>query len=193
MLYIYIYLYITLIKAMNNITDPLNGNTYSIFSQNGKSLLKKYVSLYQKHGGAEEGVQEPRWWTVNRDKVAEPFKNLKEILKEDTHYKLKKVYDDIYEMYKNLPEREGILTINKILEELEQKKSEWERELDEEKRNDAVNIYIEKKIALIGGDDGSDDEQTASYGSDDDTDEDESSDGEQTESYGSDDNTDEDE
>ena len=162
---------------MNNITDPLNGNTYSIFSQNGKSLLKKYVSLYQKHGGAEEGVQEPLWWTVNRDKVAEPFKNLKEILKEDTHYKLKKVYDDIYEMYKTLPEHEGIFTIKEMRRELEQKKSEWERELDEEKRNDAVNIYIEKKIALIERDDGSDGESSYDESSDGESSDDENSDG----------------
>ena len=35
---------------MNNIIDPQNGNTYSIFSQNGKNLLKKYVNLYQTGG-----------------------------------------------------------------------------------------------------------------------------------------------
>ena len=35
---------------MNNIIDPQNGNTYSIFSLNGKNLLKKYVNIYQTGG-----------------------------------------------------------------------------------------------------------------------------------------------
>ena len=38
---------------MNNIVDPVNGQTFSIFSEQGKALLKSYVKMYQR-GGANQ-------------------------------------------------------------------------------------------------------------------------------------------
>ena len=35
---------------MNYIIDPLNGNTYSIFSQNGKILLKNTLVFINNRG-----------------------------------------------------------------------------------------------------------------------------------------------
>ena len=37
---------------MNHIIDPTNGNRVSLFSSQGKALLKQYVKLYQKGGAA---------------------------------------------------------------------------------------------------------------------------------------------
>jgi hypothetical protein len=42
---------------MNNIVDPLTGELYSLLSIQGKTLLKKYIKLYQS-GGAEEPEKE---------------------------------------------------------------------------------------------------------------------------------------
>ena len=35
---------------MNNIIDPVNGNSYDIFSFEGKNLLKHYVKVFQNGG-----------------------------------------------------------------------------------------------------------------------------------------------
>ena len=35
---------------MNNIIDPVNGNSYDIFSFEGKNLLKNYVKAFQNGG-----------------------------------------------------------------------------------------------------------------------------------------------
>ena len=35
---------------MNNIIDPANGQSFSIFSEQGKALLKSYVKMYQSGG-----------------------------------------------------------------------------------------------------------------------------------------------
>lgn len=51
-------------------------------------------------------------------------------------------------MYKYLPEREARFAINTALTELKQKNSAWKKELDDEKRNDAVNNYIKEKSEL---------------------------------------------
>ena len=37
---------------MNNIIDPVNGNSYDIFSFEGKNLLKNYVKAFQSGGGS---------------------------------------------------------------------------------------------------------------------------------------------
>lgn len=42
-------------NSYNNIVDPNTGNTFSIFSTQGKSLLKQYVKLLQS-GGAGAGT-----------------------------------------------------------------------------------------------------------------------------------------
>ena len=44
---------------MNNIIDPNTGYSQSIFSIEGKNLLKQYVKLYQKGGASSaEGKEE---------------------------------------------------------------------------------------------------------------------------------------
>lgn len=42
----------------NNIVHPITGNSYSLFSTQGRALLKKYVNLYQ-NGGSEGGASKP--------------------------------------------------------------------------------------------------------------------------------------
>ena len=44
---------------MNNIIDPTNGNHVSLFSSQGKSLLKQYVKLYQRGGFHPQDYQIP--------------------------------------------------------------------------------------------------------------------------------------
>ncbi len=41
---------------MNNIIDPLTNNKYSIHSNQGKKLLKKYITLF--YGGGEENIED---------------------------------------------------------------------------------------------------------------------------------------
>ena len=78
---------------MNYIIDPQNGNTYSIFSQNGKNLLKKYVNVYQT-GGAE-GV-----FSKKIEKKRNELKKTFGLVDE-------KILDELMDKYKkNLIERE---------------------------------------------------------------------------------------
>ena len=37
----------------SNITNPKSGEKYSIFSKEGKSILKKYIKVY-KSGGSDD-------------------------------------------------------------------------------------------------------------------------------------------
>mgnify|MGYP001467376194 CR=1 FL=1 len=73
---------------MNNIIDPINGYTYSIFSQNGKNLLKRYINIYQT-GGSERSEGQ---------KALEYFKN-KLKLDPTTYNNLSKMYNDMKDKY----------------------------------------------------------------------------------------------
>ena len=73
---------------MNNIIDPINGYTYSIFSQNGKNLLKRYINIYQT-GGSERSEGQ---------KALEYFKD-KLKLDPITYNNLSKMYDDMKANY----------------------------------------------------------------------------------------------
>ena len=42
----------------HKITDPTTKRTFSIFSKNGKQLLKQYVKLYQKGGDFDDCVDD---------------------------------------------------------------------------------------------------------------------------------------
>ena len=47
------------IIIINYIIDPINGNHVSLFSPQGKSLLKQYVKLYQKGGASPPQLPPP--------------------------------------------------------------------------------------------------------------------------------------
>jgi hypothetical protein len=53
---IYIILYYIEFVAMNYIIDPVSSNKYSIFSYNGKNLLKKYINYIQIGGLSEQAM-----------------------------------------------------------------------------------------------------------------------------------------
>ena len=45
---------------MNNIIDPTNGNRVSLFSSQGKALLKQYVTSYQSFKNSQSGGSEEK-------------------------------------------------------------------------------------------------------------------------------------
>ena len=63
---------------MNHIIDPTNGNRVSLFSSQGKALLKQYVKLYQKGGAAPPPLPEAASYTSNPLKYELKFEELED-------------------------------------------------------------------------------------------------------------------
>lgn len=52
---------------MNNIIDPVNGNSYDVFSFEGKNLLKNYVKVFQNGGENKTGFTEAQLKEIRKE------------------------------------------------------------------------------------------------------------------------------
>jgi hypothetical protein len=59
---------------MNNIIDPVNGNSYDIFSLEGKNLLKNYVKVFQ-NGGRWSSLESMGWKPTGGEELENELEN----------------------------------------------------------------------------------------------------------------------
>ena len=81
-----------------NIINPITGESYNLFSRNGKNLLKKYIHLYNTFQNGGTGTNEQR----EPDSLIYTFDNAKiHLIIEDTLWKKDDYYTDIEESFKS--------------------------------------------------------------------------------------------